>query len=160
MIYLNEEGIQYAISMCRRRRGYRVGFVLASPRRIESIRNIIMYYLGGANDYETHDFRMSRDFDVYFENGSRIEIIPHSGRARGYKAHLLVIDEDTDYMLMRDVYAHVECLEEVEARRRHIERREINLEWFNKDWFVAPSLNTEKEISDVSEDEFLKVIAG
>ena len=67
MIYLNEEGIQYAISMCRRRRGYRVGFVLASPRRIESIRNIIMYHLGGANDYEAHDFRMSRDFDIYFE---------------------------------------------------------------------------------------------
>ena len=163
MIYLNDEAILYAISMCRRRRGYKVGIVTGSMRNIPHISDMIMYCLReclrDSNTYVVTGSRISPNLDVSFENGSRIFIIPHSGAARGQRAHLLVVDENIDYERYQQTYRHIECLEEIEAQVRHHDRVDT-VQWFNRDWFAPHPLTHEKEISDVSEDEFLKVIAG
>lgn len=161
MIYLNDEAILYAISMCRRRRGYKVGIVTASMRDIPYIRDMIMSCL---REYRMesspyfYESRMNPDIDIRFENGSQIRLIPHSGQARGHKAHLLVVDENVDYERLQEIYRPIECLEDIEARRRYYDRVDMS-QWFSRNWFTAPTSSVKEDIEEVSEDEFLKVIS-
>ncbi len=171
MIYLNEESLQYAISMCRRRSRYKVGIALYSRRQIHELRDMI----GRILQMPTHDDFMIRAsevlsespyLDIRFENGSSIRVIPHSGAARGYRAHLLIADErmrSEDYL---DTYRHVECLEEMEYQReRWVRRNPIFSETFswNREgcrFEMDEEARLDREYEDVSEEALMKILSA
>lgn len=154
MIYLNDEAILYAISMCRRRRGYIVGIALSSMRQLNSISHMIMSCM---REYRVKRecYFIASDIDIRFDNGSRIYLLPVFGHARGNRVHLLIVDENIDYGKCQEIYRPIECLEDIEAQRRCEIRANMD------EWFITSSpFNLEKEIPDVVECDFLKVLSG
>lgn len=160
MIYLNQEAILYAVSMCKSRRGYQVGIVSANVREIPYIERMIMSCLKELNvGSATRTSRFCYNLDFLFENGSHIYLISDSSNARGKKAHLLVVDEYIDYRRCQEIYRPIECLEDIEAQVHYFDRVNDTQKWVNDGWIIKNPFVSEKEVADVSEDEFLKIIS-
>lgn len=151
MLLLSKAAIDYAVEECRRRDEYSVVIVILSRTVLEDTLNNLKRTRDKYDDVRI-DKRMNGGI-VYFNNGSRIRIIPASNNARGLIAHLLIIDEDIDYELVRSVFYPIERLEQQRLYRK----------WINRDlgkitYEENTECDMEVEVEDVIEKDFLKVI--
>jgi len=162
MLYLSEASIEFAVKECRRRNGYTVIVVVNSHTMLENTFNNLRCMLDKYNDVRFRKNMNSGCID--FKNGSYVRVVPATENARGYKSHLLIMDECVDYELAQRAFYHIECREQADAQRNHYLIREMTNKYFSG---YEPSVynfktytmgDWEKEIEDVSEEEFLKVL--
>lgn len=151
MLLLSKAAVDYAVEECRIRDEYSVVIVILSRTVLEDTLNNLKHTRDKYDDVRI-DKRMNGGI-VYFNNGSRIRIIPASNNTRGLIAHLLIIDEDIDYELVRSVFYPIERLEQQRLYRK----------WINRDLQeITYDEDTEcdmgEKVEDVIEKDFLKVI--
>ncbi len=154
MIHLNDEAIRYGVSMCESRPRYKVYIATTAQRRNEVFR--LLY---SAIDGKDCVIRKSNlHMEAIFSNGSYIRTIPATANARGYRAHLMIIDDYADQEIIDRVLRPHEILEDVDRYREKINtsRSEMNI-W---DEVGAMFLNNIEEVPDVSQDEFMKILGA
>lgn len=152
MIHLNDEAIRYGVSMCESRPRYKVYIATTAQRRNEVFR--LLY---SAIDGKDCAIRKSNlHMEAIFSNGSYIRTIPATANARGYRAHLMIIDDYADQEIIDRVLRPHEILEDVDRHREELRLRyEVNIE----DELERHFSNAE-EVPDVSQDEFMKILGA
>lgn len=109
MLWLSNEAIEYAVAKCRRESGYKVGIALNNRTKYNEVEMHLRDCLR-----DTDEFRVRKsvyDMTIEFHNGSYIRVIPTSDKARGYKMHLLIADENINYNVLNCVLRPCEILE-------------------------------------------------
>ena len=92
MLCLSDEAIKYAISMCRKRQGYKVGLALSQSRVNRNyVKECIRVGLGTTDDFRA--INIGDVLTINFHNGSRIETMSSRNNVRGKRFHLLIADE-------------------------------------------------------------------
>lgn len=154
MIHLNDEAIRYGVSMCESRPRYKV-YIATTARR----RNEVFISLYSAIEGKDCAIRKSNlHMEAIFPNGSYIRTIPATDNSRGYRAHLLIVDDDADQEIIDYVLRPHEILEDID---RHMEKvntayRDVSF----KDEFNVTYTDNTDEIADVSQDDFLKILCA
>lgn len=166
MLWLSDEAIEYAVAKCRKEPGYKVGIALNSRAKHNEVE---MCLRGCLRD--TDEFRVRRSvcsMMIEFHNGSYIKVMSASDNTRGNKLHLLIADEDINDEVLNCVLRPCEILESMERqRRRYAEtlRRDFRAEYLSRP--MEPTglwereyfnNNDDKEFTDVSESEFMKIL--
>lgn len=104
MIYLTNSAVQYAVNICSELEGYKV--VIACDRaNATKLFETLLSITNGNDIYKVHDDGLS------FKNGSTIRFVPISESARGYKAHLLIVDAEIEDELLHQVLLPMEVLD-------------------------------------------------
>lgn len=155
MIYLNDDAIRYAISICREKPYYIVGIVAANAERRQLVFKILLESL------REHDYRIHRSRDnvqVYFNNGSKIRTIKASDNARGYKSHLLLIDSDINHEIIDCVLRPLEIPELYELKMCGVDFEEFRVRETDliKDEFVC--MFQDDGVDIVDEEEFFNIL--
>ncbi len=186
MIYLNDDAIKYAVSICRERPNYKVGIITAGIAKIQSVYDVLRCTV------DECDCRMRKSINsiqITFNNGSTIIVVHASENMRGYKMHLLIIDEFVDDRIVEQVLLFIESLEDYDRGKRMQERENRRLDrntGRNADCIIADEIiggeiaqsyihqkfgefvpfgdefvckNDEKELAiDIDEEEFMRIL--
>lgn len=116
MLWLSNEAIEYAVAKCRKESGYKVGIALNSRTKYNEVEMYLRDCLRDTDEFRIH--KSVYDTTVEFHNGSYIRVIPESYKARGYKMHLLIADENINDDVLDCILRPCENLEWVERQKR------------------------------------------
>lgn len=169
MLYLSDEAIEYAVKKCRRTDAYEVAVAVSNGRTRQNLEYILRDLLADRND-----FNVSRNggyLQVRFTNGSHIRVLPATDSARGYRFHLLIVDENINDNILNEVLRPRENLEWYDRRRREETRLQSSSE-FVREYFNRPIENhtctytdqqtvktdDDDEFADVPEEEFMQLL--
>lgn len=159
MLWLSDEAIEieYAVSKCRSERGYKVGIALNSRAKYKEVELCIRRCLRDTDDFKLR--RSTNNMEIEFHNGSYIKVIPASDNSRGYRYHLLILDEYISDEVLNCVLRHCEIPESIERQRY----RRYNSDVFEKEYICnwvmsADNADNDKDYADVSEDEFMEIL--
>lgn len=163
MIWLSDEAIEYAFAKCRSERGYKIIVAVSNRHKQQNVE-----YALRRNIRDTDEFnkvlRCGGNILIEFKNGSYIKVIPAVENARGYKCHLLIVDEYVDDEIINCVFKPMEILEEIERRRwKEYACFKPKYACFKPEYaclweHVFPNIDNDEEIADVSEEEFMKIL--
>jgi hypothetical protein len=158
MIYLNEDAIKYAISICKSKQNYKVGIVI-NTIKIDYVKSILLDLL---KDEDCHIRRNGGNFiQVQFNNGSLIRSIPASNNARGFRVHLLIIDDDVDRNIVNVVFKPLQIDYDIMYRETANAVTGFTADRIFFDEFVItfPDEDVdENETAYIDEDEFMKIL--
>ena len=121
MLWLSNEAIEYAVAKCRKESGYKVGIALNSITKYNEVEMYLRDCLRDADEFRVR--KSTYDTTVEFHNGSYIRVIPASDKARGYKMHLLIADENINDDVLNCVLRPCENLEWAERQKRRYESK-------------------------------------
>ena len=110
MIYLSNSAIQYAVNLCVEFEGLKA--IIVSPD--SDTRNRVAHYLRSIILQEDEDDPQLKLADntylLRFPNGSFIKVIGASANIHASRAHLLVVDINTDKEIVNNVLKPLETL--------------------------------------------------
>lgn len=152
MIHLNREAIQYAASMCRNQPRYKV-YVAVTPRRKKAAFKMI---IDVTKNEECEIKESINSMIVMYKNGSCIGVVPAAINSRGHRAHLLVVDDYVDPKIIDAVLRRIEILENVDGFG--LAKRGDGQVAFKDEFIFYDRENNERNIEDVDETEFIKMI--
>lgn len=169
MLYLSDEAIEYAVNKCRRTDGYKVVVAVSNGRTQQYLENILRNLLEGGNNFNVS--RNGTHLQVEFANGSYIHVLPATEQSRGYRAHLLVVDENIDDNIIDEALRRLEILEWHDRRRRKERQLQSGAEFFRQ-YYNYPIENhtctytdqqtvktdDDDEFADVPEEEFMQLL--
>lgn len=162
MLWLSDEAIKYAISMCRKRQGYKVGLALSQSRVNRNyVKECIRVGLGTTDDFRA--INIGDVLTINFHNGSRIETMSSRNNVRGKRFHLLIADENISDEFYSELRGHYEILGDIERQEWRTRRypntltREDLLSTHNWECEFFQEDNN-REIADVSESEFMEIL--
>lgn len=93
---LTNESIRKAIDICIKENGYKV-IIACTNKSLETTIEVLRCMLRNTKNVEKHVYNIAFSGDrkeVRFYNGSFIKIINDDTKARGYRIHSLLVDED------------------------------------------------------------------
>lgn len=159
MLWLSDEAVQYAVTKCRNTAGYRIGIAVLNVSARQSLDHLLRELLKDRDDY-----RIRRNgghaIVVEFDNGSYIRTLPASECARGYRVHLLIVDENINDEVLNYILRPLETLECIKRMRRLYNESELEagfyakLEMCDQEYFC----DDDNSFTDVSESEFMKIL--
>lgn len=171
MIHFNEEAVKYGVAMCKSRPHYKVCVVITQAHQTEAFEAIY-----SAIDGENCIVRKSSVYiQVTFSNGSYIRTIPATDNARGYRAHLMIVDDCADREIIECVLRPHEILEDVDRQRQtHRQIHEYRADFVFVDEIAGGEpvntflneydakfdgeIENEKIIDDIDEEEFMNIL--
>ena len=112
MLYLSDASLQYAVARCKERENYRVGIATHNK---ESAFEKLTPMLGNEVRKIKHN---PNNMYIKLNNGSDIRFMPISEYSKGFKIHLLIVDESVDDDFLKSVLLPCETLEEYERLKR------------------------------------------
>lgn len=105
MIPLSTYALEYAVNLCCNKEYYYVGIACAEEYEQKTVSDILRRIFREKNLSPTcNRYAFSCNTTYYFENKSRIHILPIGDSARGYRIHLLIMDEKISSKDMQTLY--------------------------------------------------------
>lgn len=111
MIVMSNSALKYAIDVCRERDNYKIGVVPYSTAQAEAIIETLKISYQNDNDLRLVNKVSFDGFQMQFNNGSLIRIIPSSYTARGNRFHLIIADNLVDRNFLSKAILPYEILE-------------------------------------------------
>ncbi len=165
MLYLSsDDELQYAVSKCLHNAMFRViiAFNTASRRNnaLAEIQRIL------ANRTDCRIRASNHEFRVEFQNGSYLRSVVASDNARGYRSHLLVVDDTIDRNIINEILRPYETMRYDDNARmlyeQHIQNHPITFDQspFIREYLCKFDIVADDDIDypEISETEFLKVL--
>lgn len=101
-IYLSYASLQYSISICQEKDGYKVGIAIGDEESYKEAKDFLLTLVKDCGNVEQFaDSKHKFNFHIYFKNGSLIRFINTSGNARCQRYHLLIVDNNVSEDVMR-----------------------------------------------------------
>lgn len=116
MLYYSDAAIKYAVDKCLEKNNYKV--IIATTRKPYTVEKLLQM----AKDVAVFKNTTTESL-VAFNNGSSIKCIRISTSCRGNAANLLIVDEDINDDILRNVFIPMEKLDWIQRRQRLESRR-------------------------------------
>ena len=108
MLYLSDAAIDYAVAMCTSNSGYKVIIAVNGVRTRHNVYNhIVSTVERNPGMVISGGIRRS----IEWQNGSVLRVVPCSNNSRGFRAHLVIVDDNADEEVVDTVFRNMETLE-------------------------------------------------